>query len=61
MLRASLLNAYAWWTVGVYAGYAAVALLIVTVGVLGALVFELLIAVRIEKPVVRSVRDAQLA
>ena len=61
MLRASLLNAYAWWTMGVYAGYAAVALLIVTVGVLGALVFELLIAVRIEKPVVRSIKDAQLA
>ena len=41
MLRSSLLNAYGWWTVGQYVLYAAIGLLIVTIGVLGALVFEL--------------------
>ena len=61
MLRASLLTAYAWWTVGVYAGYAAWGLLLATLVVLGALAFELFIAVRIEKPVVRSLKNAQLA
>ena len=41
-----LLNAYGWWTVGVFTTYAGIALLIVALGVLGALVFELLIAGR---------------
>lgn len=40
MLRASLLNAYGWWTVGQYVSYAAIGLLIATVVVFGALVFE---------------------
>jgi hypothetical protein len=45
-LRSMLLNAYGWWTIGVYTTYAAVGLLIAALAVLGALVFELLIAVR---------------
>ena len=45
-LRSMLLNSYGWWTIGVYASYAAVALLIVSLGVLGALVFELFVAAR---------------
>jgi hypothetical protein len=46
MLRATLLNSYGWWTVGVYAGYAAIGLAIAALAVFGALVFELLIAGR---------------
>ena len=45
-LRSMLLNAYGWWTIGVYTIYAAIGLLVASLGVLGALVFELLIAVR---------------
>jgi hypothetical protein len=45
-LRSMLLNAYGWWTIGVYTTYAAYALLIVALGVLGALVFEFFAAVR---------------
>ncbi len=41
-----LLNAYGWWTVGVYTTYAGIALMLVALGVLGALVFELFIAGR---------------
>ena len=37
MLRTSLLNAYGWWTVGTYAFYAAIGLLIATIVVFGAL------------------------
>ena len=46
MLRGTLLNSWGWWTVGVYTIYAAVGLMIAALGVLGALVFELLIAGR---------------
>jgi len=46
MLRATLLNSYGWWTVGVYAGYAAIGLAVAALAVLGALVFELIIAGR---------------
>jgi len=46
MLRATLLNSYGWWTLGVYATYAGIGLLIATLGVLGMLVFELFIAGR---------------
>jgi hypothetical protein len=46
MLRATLLNSYGWWTIGVYAGYVGAALLIATLGVLGALVYELFLARR---------------
>ncbi len=45
-LRSMLLNAYGWWTIGVYTTYAGIALVIVALGVLGALTFELLIANR---------------
>ncbi|HEX6488287.1 MAG TPA: hypothetical protein VF137_05345 [Candidatus Dormibacteraeota bacterium] len=41
MLRSSLLNAYGWWTVGQYVSYAAIGLLIASLAVFGALVFEL--------------------
>ena len=41
MLRSTLLNAYGWWQVGQYAFYAAIALLVATIAVFGALVFEL--------------------
>jgi len=47
MLRTSLLNAHGWWTVGEYAFYAAIALLIATLVVLATLLFEL---VRLRKP-----------
>jgi hypothetical protein len=45
-LRALLLNAWGWWTVGTYALYAGIALIVAAVAVLGALVFELFIAPR---------------
>ena len=45
-LRGNLLNAYGWWTVGTYTLYAAFGLLIVALGVLGALVFEIFVAYR---------------
>jgi hypothetical protein len=45
-LRSMLLNAYGWWTIGVYTTYAGIAFMIVAIGVLGALVFELFIAGR---------------
>jgi len=41
-----LLNAYGWWTVGFYTTYASYALMVASLGVLGALVFELVIAAR---------------
>jgi hypothetical protein len=46
MLRSQLLQAYAWWTMGVYAGYAAIGTALATLAVLGALVFEVFVAVR---------------
>ena len=45
-LRSMLLNAYGWWTVGFYTTYASYALMVASLGVLGALVFELVIAAR---------------
>jgi hypothetical protein len=45
-LRSMLLNAYGWWTIGVYTTYAGIALMLVALVVLGALVFELVIAGR---------------
>ncbi len=45
-LRGMLLNAYGWWTIGVYTTYAAFGLLIAALGVFAALVFELLVAAR---------------
>jgi hypothetical protein len=46
MLRGTLLNSWGWWTVGSYTTFAGIGLMIAALGVLGALVFELLIAVR---------------
>jgi hypothetical protein len=46
MLRSSLLNAYGWWTVGTYTTFAGIGLLVVALGVLGALGFELFVAGR---------------
>jgi hypothetical protein len=46
MLRATLLNSWGWWTLGLYTTYAGIGLLIAALGVMGALVFELLFAVR---------------
>ena len=43
-LRSSLLNAYGWWTIGTYTTFAAYGLLLVTLVVLGALVFEVFAA-----------------
>jgi hypothetical protein len=40
-LRSMLLDAYGWWTVGTVAFYAAIAMLVATIGVVLALVFEL--------------------
>lgn len=45
-LRSMLLNAYGWWTIGVYTTWAAYGLMLATLVVLGALVFELLAAAR---------------
>jgi hypothetical protein len=45
-LRSMLLNAYGWWTIGTYTTYAAIGLMIASLGMLGALMFELLFAVR---------------
>ena len=46
MLRGTLLNSWGWWTLGVYTTYAGIGLLIAALGALGALVFELFVAVR---------------
>jgi hypothetical protein len=45
-LRSSLLNAYGWWTIGVYTTYAALGLMLAALVVLGALVFEVFVAAR---------------
>ncbi len=45
-LRSILLNAYGWWTMGVYAGYAAIAMVAAALAVFAALVFELALMIR---------------
>jgi hypothetical protein len=45
-LRSSLLNAYGWWTIGIYTTYAAFGLMLAALVVLGALVFEVVAARR---------------
>jgi hypothetical protein len=57
MLRATLLNSWGWWTLGLYTTYAGIGLLIAALGAFGALVFELFIAVR--KPESIKVKVAQ--
>lgn len=59
MLRASLLNSYGWWTLGTYATFAGIGLLVAALAVLGALVFELFIAGR--KPTVIKVAQSKAA
>jgi hypothetical protein len=49
-LRSSLLNAYGWWTVGTYTTYAALGLFLAALVVLGAMAFEVLVAVRGRRP-----------
>jgi hypothetical protein len=46
MLRGTLLNSWGWWMVGNYTAYAAIGLMIAALGILGAVVFELFVAVR---------------
>jgi hypothetical protein len=57
MLRGTLLNSWGWWTMGVYSTYVGIGLMIAALGAFGALVFELLIAVR--KPESVKVKVAQ--
>ncbi len=45
-LRSMLLNAYGWWTIGMYTTYAGFGLMLAALVVLGALVFEVFVAVR---------------
>jgi len=47
-LRGMLLNAYGWWTVGTYTGFAAIGVTLAAIAVLFALVFEFLAAYRSE-------------
>ena len=47
MLRSTLLNSYGWWTLGTYATYAGIGLLVAAVVVFAALVFEVLVAIPI--------------
>jgi hypothetical protein len=56
MLRGTLLNSWGWWTLGTYTTYAAIGLMIAALGVLGAVVFELVIVAGI-KP--KSLQVAQ--
>ena len=56
-LRSMLLNAYGWWTIGTYTTYAGIGLILVALAVLGALVFELLLA-RVPEPVRVAKRSA---
>ena len=60
-LRGLLLQAYAWWTMGVYALYAAIGLALATLAVFAAFVFELLFAPRIERPTIRTLHEAKVA
>jgi hypothetical protein len=57
MLRATLLNSWGWWTLGAYTTFAGIGLMIAALGALGALVFELLVAVR--RPESSKVKVAQ--
>jgi uncharacterized membrane protein (Fun14 family) len=50
-LRSMLLNAYGWGQIGTFAGYAAIGLLVATIAVLGAFLFEIFSLVSSRKPV----------
>jgi hypothetical protein len=45
-LRSMLLNAYGWWTMGLYSTYVGIGLMVAALAALAALVFELVIAGR---------------
>ena len=45
-LRSMLLNAYGWWTIGLYTTYAAIGLMLAALVVLGAFAFEVFVAAR---------------
>ena len=49
-LRTMLLNAYGWWTIGVYTTFAGFGLMLVALAALAALTFELFIAGRKTEP-----------
>jgi hypothetical protein len=57
-LRSMLLNAYGWWTIGTYTTYAAFGLFLASLVVLGALVFEVFVAVRRPEKVMVSRKAA---
>lgn len=57
-LRGNLLNAWGWGTMGLYTTYAGIGLMLASLGVLGALVFELVIAGRREPLKVKVARTA---
>jgi hypothetical protein len=59
MLRGTLLNSWGWWMVGNYTAYAAIGLMIAALGILGAVAFELFVAVR--KPESFKVKVGQAA
>ena len=54
-LRGLLLNAYGWWTIGTYALYAAIGLALAAFAVLGALAFEIFLAIREPRKVKASI------
>jgi hypothetical protein len=60
-LRALLLNAWGWWTVGTYAFYAGWVLLLAAIGVGAAFIFELVIAPRQRRAATRATRPGELA
>lgn len=57
-LRGMLLNAYGWWTIGTYAVYAALGMVLAALVVLGALIYEVFFAPKREEAAVK-VRKAQ--
>ena len=57
-LRGNLLNAWGWGTMGLYTTYVGIGLMLASLGVLGALVFELVIAGRREPLKVKVAQTA---
>jgi hypothetical protein len=57
-LRGMLLNAYGWWTIGTYSFYAAFGMLLATLVVLGALIYEVVFAPKREESAVRVRKTA---
>jgi hypothetical protein len=59
-LRGLLLNAYGWWTIGTYALYAAIGLVLAAFAVLVALAFEVFLAIREPRKVKAPVLTTKL-